>query len=99
MLQLKEQTVMVWDAKPSEKMNNTVEATLSTSKKVTKDGNDSREYMSWKARFVGQAFEKAKELKDKDIVKILSGTVENFYNKEKEKSYVTVIIFDFEKKE
>lgn len=96
MLQLKEQTVMVWEPKESEKMNRTWEANISSSKKKS-DGE--RSYMSWNGRLVGKAYEKAKELKSQDVIKITQGAVENFFRKENEKLYVTVVIFDYEKVE
>lgn len=98
MLQIKEQTVMVWDAKESEKVKNTVEANVSTSKVIKINENEERKYMSWPTKFVGKAYEPAKELKDKDIIKIKDAGIENYYSKENEKLYITLVIFDFEKK-
>lgn len=98
MLQVKEQTVMVWDVKEAENVKNTVNANISTSKVVKNGESEERKYMSWQTKFVGKAYEPAKELKDKDIIKIKEAGVENYYNKESEKLYVTLIIFDFEKK-
>ena len=99
MLQLKEQTAMVFEAKESEKIKNTVTANLSTSRKVKNEDGEKYEYMSWNARFVGTAFEKAKELKDKDIITIKEAAIENRYDKENSKLYVNVIVFNFELKE
>lgn len=71
-----------------------VQANITTSKK-----NDDNTYdnMYWKARFVGKAFEAAKELKDKDKIEITNGIVENNYDKENEKLWVNVTIFSFKK--
>lgn len=69
-------------------------ANLSTFKKNT---DNTYTYMYWKARFVGKAFEKAKKLKDKDKIEIANGIIENNYDKEKDKLWVTVTIFEFEK--
>jgi hypothetical protein len=99
MLQLKEQSAMVFEAKESEKIKNTVTANLSTSRKVKNEDGEKYEYMSWNARFVGNAFEKAKELKDKDVITIKEAAIENRYDKENTKLYVNVIVFDFEMKE
>lgn len=68
-------------------------ANLSTSKKNT-DGTYTNMY--WKARFVGKAFDKAKKLKDKDKIEITNGIIENSYDKEKEKLWVIVTVFEFE---
>lgn len=73
---------------------NYVQANLSTSKK-NQDGSYTNMY--WKARFVGEAYEPAKVLEDKDKIQILRGAVENKFDKEKDKLYVTVVIFRFKK--
>lgn len=70
-------------------------ANISTSKKNTKDGQLSYANMSWRARFVGEAFAPANELKSKDKINILRGAIENNYDKEKKTLFVEVIIFDF----
>ncbi len=69
-----------------------VQANLTTSKKI-EDNN--YENMYWKARFVGNAFEAAKGLKDKDKIEITNGIIENNYDKENEKLWVNVTIFEF----
>ncbi|QSX05897.1 hypothetical protein JYG23_00025 [Sedimentibacter sp. zth1] len=51
--------------------------------------------MYWRARFVGGAFEKAKELKNKDKIEITKGVIENTYDKEKGKLWVNVTVFEF----
>lgn len=71
-----------------------VKCTLSTSKK---DSDGKYTNMYWNARIVGKAYESAKELKDKDKINILSGVVENKYDKENSKLYLNVTIFEFEK--
>lgn len=73
-----------------------VKANVSTSDKNPKAENG-REYMSWPTRFVGEAFEKAKELEPKDRIVISSAKVKNHYNKEEGKVYNTLVVFDFEK--
>lgn len=65
-----------------------------TSSKKNKDESYTNCY--WKARLVGEAFKKSKELKDKDKINIKKGIVENQYDKENKKSWVTVTIFDYE---
>lgn len=72
-------------------------ANLSTSKKNTdKAGEVSYENMYWKGRFVGNALEPAKNLKDGDKIDIIKGAIENRYDKEKKALYVDVTIFEFE---
>ena len=48
---------------------------------------------------MGDAYEKALGLTDKDRIVITSGKIENFYNKEKEKNYTIVTVFEFEEDE
>jgi len=84
--------VYVFDIKDK---GNYVLANLSTSKK-NPDGT--YDHMYWKgARFVGNAFEPAKSLNDKDIIQINNGGVTNRYDKSENKLYVNVVVFDFEK--
>ena len=64
-----------------------------------KDQDDKPRYTSWWARFVGEAYEDALDLEDKDRIIIQFGIVDNVYNKEKEKLYVTVTLFRFENDE
>lgn len=73
-----------------------VQANLSTSKKNV-DGSYVNMY--WIAHFRGNAFEVAKKLKDKDKIEITNGIIENHYDKEKDKLYVNVTIFDFKMQE
>lgn len=84
----------VFEVKRDEKRKNTIIANISTYE--GKDQNNKSQYCSWRARFVGDAYEKALGLKDKDRIIITKGKVENNYNKEKEKLYVIVTIFDFD---
>jgi len=79
-----------------ERAKNTVFANLSTSEKK-EDGT--YENMYWKAKFVGKAYEAAKELKDADKVNIISGLITNEYNKKTEKTWVEVVVFEFEMSE
>ncbi|MGL5381741.1 hypothetical protein [Clostridium sp.] len=93
MLNVTAKYVSVFDVVDKEKY---VGANITTSKK-----NQDNTYtnMYWKARFVGTAKEKAKELVNKDRIEIKNGVIENQYDKENNKLWVTVIIFDFEKME
>ena len=65
-----------------------------------KDGDkDIYEYESWNARFVGKAYDKAKELKDKDHITLTEWNVRNPYVQEKKRSYPYILIMDFEVRE
>ena len=97
MLQLKEgQRVTVWEPHEATKIKNTIEANISSAKK---DQVDNWKYYSWNDKFVGQAYKKAADLAEKDRIELKEAAIENYYNKEKQKLYVTVVIFDFEKVE
>lgn len=54
---------------------------------------------SWYAKFLGKAKEDAVSLEIGDKVKVLTGAVENIYNKELKKSFLSVLVFSFEKVE
>lgn len=73
-----------------------VQANLSTSKKLP-DGTYKNMY--WIAHFVGDIAKKAKKLKDKDKIEITNGIIENNFDKEKNKLYVSITIFDFKMQE
>lgn len=71
-------------------------ANLSTSKKNTDlEGRVSYENMTWKGRFVGDAFEPSKALRNGDKIDIVRGMITNKYDKEKGKLYVNVTIFEY----
>ena len=77
-----------------ENKGNYVQANLSTGKK-DKDGNWTN--MNWfGARFVGKAKEQAEKLRSKDKIEIISGLIENNYVKDSGKTYINVVIFEFE---
>ena len=59
-------------------------------------GKDEYEYESWNARFVGKAYDKAKELADKTFIKLTEWSVRNPYVKEKKRSYPYILVMDFE---
>ena len=84
---------MVFDPKKSENRKKTVEATISTYEGT--DENDNPRYSSWRAYFVGDAYKPALELDNKTRILITQGKIENNYNKETKKLFVTVTIFDF----
>lgn len=97
MLQIKNgQRVTVWDPHEAERIKSTVEANISS---VKKENEEEWKYYSWNAKFVGKAYGKAQELADRDRIELKEAAIENYYNKDKKKLYVTVIIFDFERVE
>lgn len=80
-----------------DKSENVVQAKLSTYKKnIDRDGNVTYSYMQWYGRFVGEAFEPAKALRNGDKININSGIIENFKSENTDKVYTTVTVFDFE---
>lgn len=93
----KDQRARVFDVAENEGRKNTYTANLSTYE--GKDKDDKSVYSSWRANFVSKAYEKAKDLKEKDEIVLTNAKVENSYNKDKEKLYVTITVFDFEKSE
>lgn len=69
-----------------------VDANLSTGERQE---DNSWKNSQWNARFVGKAFDKAKELSDKDKISLISFKIENIYVKEKNATYTNVIVYDF----
>lgn len=74
--------------------NNTVKGIISVCE--GKNQNEEYIYSNWITLFVGDAFEKAKSLNNKDHIIITSGKVTNEYNKEKKRAYYTLVVFDYE---
>lgn len=91
------QEARVFEIKESENRKNTYRANISTYEGKGQD--DKNKYSSWNAYFVGDAYKKAKSLKDKDKIILTMAKIENSYNKEKEKLYINVTIFDFDIKD
>ena len=87
------ETATVFNITESATRKNTVNANLSTYEGTDKE--DKPIYSSWRTNFVGKAFDKAKNLKEKDKILLLNAKVENNYNKEQDKLYVTLTVFDF----
>lgn len=82
----------IWDVVVEEKV---VKANLSTARKDAREESGYR-HMSWHTIFVGDAYEKAKELQAKDQIFVKSARIENSYNKETQKLYNTLVVFDFD---
>lgn len=84
----------VWEVKTAEKY---VDLKISTSEK---DQSGEYKYSHWFARCFGKASEAAGKIKEGDRIKILKGKVVNESYTDKDgnkKSFVKVIIIDFEK--
>lgn len=88
------ETATVFNITEAENRKNTIKANLSTYE--GKDKEDKPIYSSWRTNFVGKAYEKAKDLKEKDKILLINAKVENDYNKEQDKVYILLTVFDFE---
>ena len=84
----------VFEPRETSKRKNTIIANISTYE--GKDQDDNPRYSSWSTNFVGECFELAQKLKNRDKIIIRRGKVENQYNKEQDKLYVNVTVFEFE---
>ena len=89
----------VFSPKMKEENAKTVFATLSEAEKVERNGQVGYRYHNYYARFVGGAFEKAKELKEKDSIDIKKWSISVDYNKETGKTYVSLTVFEFDMSE
>ena len=80
----------VWDVEIND--NGYAKVNLGTSRK-DKEGN----YINtnwWGVVFVGEAKEFGANLKKGDVIEIVSGQLENVYNKEKKVSYFNMVVFE-----
>lgn len=78
-----------------QKNSNYVDCNLSTTETTNNNGTIEYKNSSWPTRFVGNALNKALELSDKDSIAIVKGKLENIFVKEKGKSYLRLVVFDF----
>jgi len=85
--------VKIWDNVTMEEKYTKFKA--STSRKDTRNEG---QYINsnWLVTFVGNAKEKSESLQNGDVIKIINGGVENNYNKDQDKTYINVTVFDFE---
>lgn len=69
--------------------------TLSTGRKK---GKDSDEYINsnWLCKFVGKAKEEALKLEERDRIIIKSAQIDSVYNKDTQKTFTGVTVFEFE---
>ena len=93
----KMEKVRVFELKENDKRKNTVSANISSYEGKSVEGDPL--YSSWNANFVGDAYGKAKDLKEGQLIYLIRSKIENNYNKEQKKLYVNVTVFDFEASE
>lgn len=91
-MNIKETNARAWQIKVSDKMKNTVTANVSTYE--GKDQKDEPVYSSWNARFVGDAYKKAKKLDEGKKFAILSANITTYYDKKNDKNYTNLTIFE-----
>ena len=96
-MNLSENVVRVFEPQEAENRKRTVVANISSFE--GRDADDNPRYSAWRAYFVGDAYKPALKLENNTLIRILSGKVENNYNKESKKLYLTVTIFEFELEE
>ena len=84
----------VWDVEVND--NGYAKVNLGTSRKDKKTD----EYVNtnwWGVSFVGEAKEFGANLVKGDVVEIVSGQLDNVYNKEKKVTYFNMVVFDAKK--
>lgn len=84
----------VWSAEPS-KSGNTTRVRLSSSRKNKKTDEYEQDFSGF-CTFIGPAHEMAKNLQEKDRIKILECDVGTTYDKEKKIEYINYKVFNFE---
>ena len=81
----------VWDVEVND--NGYAKVNLGTSRKDKKTD----EYVNtnwWGVAFVGKAKEFGADLTKGDVIEVISGQLENVYNKEKKVSYFNMVVFE-----
>lgn len=91
MLNIAKSYAKIWELEDKGKY---VQGKIGTSRK----NKQTDEWVSsnWFCRFVGQAAEPARTLKQGDRIIILNGVLESVYSKEKQRVYTTLTVFEFE---
>mgnify|MGYP001027329082 FL=1 len=84
----------VWGVEPG-KTDRYQQVRLSTSRKNKKTGQFEQDFSGF-CRFIGNANEAAKKLKERDRIRILECDVTTSYNRETHTQYVNYAFFDFE---
>lgn len=107
MLQIADTKMSIWNAAPSQRQKNTIEAIGSTCKKTAnlETGEVEFRYQNWSVRFKGEAYESSKRFIRSDEQKsgehrpdrilVKKGIVENSIARNGV-MYVWITIFDFE---
>lgn len=93
-MNLSTNVVRVFQPEKAENRKKTVVANISSYE--GRDQDDNPRYSSWRAFFVGDAYKDALDLENNTLIKMTNAKIENNYNKEQEKLYVSVTIFKFE---
>ena len=84
--------IKVWE---TEDKDNYIKAKVSSGRK---DKRNEGQYInsSWFCRFVGKSVEQARTLTKGDKITILNGMVESVWDKDKQKAYTGIVVFEFE---
>lgn len=91
MLNINRSYAKVWEIEDKGKY---FQAKVSSSRKDKRD--DTWINSNWFARFVGKCTDQARALGKGDRIIITNGTVESVYDKEKQRVYTNLTIFEFE---
>ncbi len=89
-----DQVAHVFKPKENKKLKNVWTSNVSTYEGKDKEGK--HKYSNWICNYVGDAYEKAKELKDKDVIILSNAKVERYYNKDRGQAFDNITCFDFE---
>ena len=91
MLNLSKSYLKVWKVEDKGKF---VKAQCTSGKKDKQ--TDTWINSNWNVRFCGKCLVDAKKLKEGDSVKIQSGIIENVWDKEKQRNWLNVVVFELE---
>ena len=91
MINIDKSYLKIWKV---EDKGNCFKATASTGKKDKR--TEAWVNSNWNVTFVGECLEQAKTLKVGDKVTIISGIIENVWDKEKSRNWLNVVVFKIE---
>ena len=91
----KDGILKVWSAEPS-KTGKTTKVKASSSRKNKMTGEYEQDFSAY-CIFIGQAHQKAVDLKEGDLIRVGENEVCNHYDKEKKTTFVDYKVYDFEK--
>src|SRR5665648_52670 len=94
MLNIGKSYAKIWEV---EDKGNYIKAKIGTSRKDKR--NDTYINSNWFAVFLGKCADQAKGLQKGDKIIIANGTVESVYDKEKQRAYTNVVVFEFEQEQ